>query len=192
MSMSEEDEESDTSTSARAAGVVAVGMCIAVWWPSFTLGAWGQLFFEQILTVWAAATAALFVVLFRRHGEQKRKRRAAALLIPTLWLVLAFIVEDDGGLLDVLTETLGSTVAFLGIPATMWVLARIVWPEFGEGSLSTARRLLLIAWVIFIAVASYLLGVNHAAFLTCDDFTISGNSAPVGCRPGAPRPLSGS
>ena len=167
-------------------------MCIAVWWPSFTLGAWGRLFFEQILTVWAAATAALFVVLFRRHGEQHRKRRAAALLIPTLWLVLAFVVEDDGGFLDVATETLGSTVAFLGIPATMWVLARIVWPEFGEGSLSTSRRLMLIAWVLFIAVASYLLGVNHAAFLTCDDFSISGNSPPAGCRPGAPGPLSDS
>jgi hypothetical protein len=186
--MSSADEESISTTPGRAAGVVAVGMCIAVWWPAFTLGAWGQLFFNQKLTVWAAATAALFVVLFRRHGEQRRKRRSAALLVPTLWLVLAIVVEDDGGFLDVLTESLGVAVAFLGIPATMWVLARIVWPEFGEGSLSPARRLLVVALVLSIAAASYLLGVNHAAFLTCEDFVVSGNSEPAGCVPEAPGP----
>lgn len=171
----------------RATGVVAVGMCITIWWPAFTLGAWGQLFFDQILTVWAAATAALFVVVFRSHGEHHRKRRAAALLLPTLWLVLAIVVEDRGGVLDILTDTLGHTVAILGIPATIWVLARIIWPEFGAGDLPPARRILVISSVLVIALTSYLLGVNHAAFLTCGDFSLSGNSEPQGCVPEGPR-----
>lgn len=166
----------------RAQGVVAVGMCVAIWWPSFTLGAWGRLFFEQILTVWAAATAALLVVVFRRDGGRRRMREGAALLLPTLWLVLAIAGEDDGGPLDVLTDVLGSAVAVLGIPATMWVLARIVWPELGA-DLTLGRRALVVAAVLFIAVAAYALGVNHGSFLTCEDFTVSGNSEPDGCIP---------
>ncbi|MBP2386331.1 hypothetical protein [Paeniglutamicibacter kerguelensis] len=145
-------------------------------------GAWGKLFFEQILTVWVAATAALLIVIFRRDGERYRMRRAIALLLPSLWLVLAFAGKADGSPLDVMREVLGSAIAVVGIPATMWVLARIIWPELGVG-LSLARRVLVIASVLFIAVSAYLLGVNHAAFLTCEDFTVSGNSEPRGCTP---------
>lgn len=189
--MPEDDERPDPNTAGRATGVVTVGMCVAVWWPAFTLGAWGRLFFEQKLTVWAAASAALLIVLFRHHGEQHRKRRAAALMLPSVWLVLALTVEDHGGFLDALTGALGDTVAVLGLPATMWVLARIMWPDFGAGLLSPARRVLVVALVLSIAVASYLLGVHHAAFLTCEDFTVSGNSEPPGCAPGAPGSASG-
>jgi hypothetical protein len=169
----------------RATGVVAVGMSIAVWWPSFTLGAWGILFFDQKLTVWAAATAALLVVMFHRRGERKRLGRAAALLVPTLWLVLAISVRDHG--LRPLIDALGVIVAILGIPVTITVLARIIWPEFGE-DLSPSRRVTVMGSVAFIAVSSFVLGVNHAAFLTCEDFTISGNSEPAGCVHESPRP----
>ena len=166
----------------QAQGVIAVGMCVALWWPSFTLGAWGRLFFEQALTVWAAATAALLVVVFRRDGERYRRRRVVALLLPTVWLVLAIIGDDDGGPLDVLTDILGNSIAVLGLPATMWVLARIVWPGLGA-DLPFARRALVIAAVLSIAAAAYALGVNHAVFLTCEDFAVSGNSEPEGCTP---------
>ncbi len=180
--VSSREQEPTDARPARAQGVVAVGMCTAIWWPSFTLGAWGRLFFEQVLTVWAAATAALLVVIFRRDGQQHRARRVTALLLPTLWLVLALAGKDDGSTLRVLTDVLGNAIAVVGIPATMWVLARIIWPELGA-DLSLARRSLVIAAVLLIAASAYVLGVNHAAFLTCEDFTISGNSEPEGCTP---------
>ena len=163
-----------------AQGVIAVGMCVAIWWPSFTLGAWGRLLFDQVLTVWAAATAALLVVVFRRDGERYRLRRAIALLLPTVWLILAIVGRDDGSPLDVLTDVLGNAIAIAGLPATMWVLARVVWPALGS-DLTLARRALVIAAVAFIAAAAYALGVNHSTFLTCEDFTVSGNSEPDGC-----------
>jgi hypothetical protein len=180
-------EEPVSSPPSQATGVVAVGMSIAVWWPSFTLGAWGILFFDQKLTVWAAATAALIVVVFHRRGERNRLGQAAALLVPTLWLVLEIFVEDDGSSLRPLVDGFGVAVVFLGIMATFWVLSRIIWPEFGE-DLSLSRRASVIASVVLVAVASFVLGVNHAAFLTCQDFSISGNSEPPGCTPGVPRP----
>lgn len=165
----------------RVAGVVVVGMSMAVWWPAFTLGAWGVFFFDQILTVWAAATAALIVVIFRHHEDRNRLGRAAALLLPSLWLVLAIAVDPGDDSLNVAIDVLGGSVAVLGIPATIWVLARIIWPEFGH-DLPLRRRLVVAASVAAIAVVSYLLGVNHDAFLTCEAFTLSGNSEPPGCR----------
>lgn len=184
--MSSEEQKPVSSDPSRATTVVAVGMGIAVWWPSFTL-ALGILFFDQKLTVWAAATAALSVVIFHPRGERNRIGRAAALLVPTLWLVLAIFVRAEGNVLNPLIDGLGITVAFLGIPATIWVLAGIIWPDFGDDT-SLSRRAIVIASVAFIAVASAVLGVNHAAFLTCEDFTISGNSEPPGCVHETPRP----
>ncbi|MCS5722962.1 hypothetical protein N1028_04890 [Herbiconiux sp. CPCC 203407] len=46
------------------------------------------------------------------------------------------------------------------------------------------ERLVVLGAVGFIAVASFLLGANHSRFLTCEDFTLSGNSEPPGCTPG--------
>lgn len=163
----------------RRTGVVAVGMSIAVWWPSFTFGAWGTLFFEQILAVWAASTAALLVVVVRRQGRN-RLGRAVALSVPTLWLVLAIFFKGDRGLPGTLVEALGGTVAVLGIPSMIWILARVVWPELGD-DLPLKWRFIVVAAVAAIAALSFVLGLNHAAFLTCEDFTISGNSEPPGC-----------
>ena len=51
---------------------------------------------------------------------------------------------------------------------------------FGENS--TARqRWLIVGVVVGIGVAAFLLGVNQEHFLTCQEFTISGNSEPPGC-----------
>jgi hypothetical protein len=56
-------------------------------------------------------------------------------------------------------------------------IRRIIWPEFGE-DLMPSRRAVIIASVAFIGVAFFLLGAHQAAFLTCEDFSISGNSEP--------------
>ncbi|ARJ07471.1 hypothetical protein B5808_17345 [Cnuibacter physcomitrellae] len=160
-------------------------MSIALWWPAFTLGAWGTLFFDQGLTVWAASVGALVVVLIQPRGR-KRLWKALALLVPSLWVVLLFVVVDDTS--DLLTGILtlaGLIAAVLGLPVTIWVLARVVWPEFGE-DIPWSRRLIVLGAVLLIAVASFFLGANQSRFLTCGDFTISGNSEPPGCTPGPP------
>ncbi|MCU1514122.1 MAG: hypothetical protein JWO10_1212 [Microbacteriaceae bacterium] len=169
------------------AGVV-VAMSAALWWPAFTLGAWGTLFFDQLLTVWAAATAAFFVVLLQPRGERHRIRRAAALLVPTLWLVLELISNPEtSNVFTDVVDLIGAIVGLLGIPATLWVLARMIWPNLGKG-ISRARSTLMLIAITLIAVASFELGVHQAAFLRCDDFSISGNSLPPGCVTDSPSP----
>ncbi len=63
---------------------------------------------------------------------------------------------------------------------TVWVLARIMWPDFGQNT-TNRQRWLIIGVVVGVGVAAFLLGLNQEYFLTCGDFTISGNSEPPGC-----------
>ncbi|WPO86546.1 hypothetical protein SCB71_20345 [Herbiconiux sp. KACC 21604] len=177
-----ESAASRATNRARVTGVIVVGMSVAVWWPAFTLGAWGDFFFDQMLTVWAASTGALFVVLLQLRGRA-RILRALALLIPSLWLALSFVpVPNDEDVFAWAVTLLGILVGLLAVPTTIWVLARIIWPEFGD-EISWPRRLVVIGAVALIALASFLLGVNQSKFLTCEEFTISGNSQPPGCTP---------
>jgi hypothetical protein len=175
-----------TDAGSRITGVIVVGMSVAVWWPAFTLGAWGDFFFDQMLTIWAASTGAFIVVLIQPRGKP-RVGRAIALLIPSLWLGLTFLVSDadPDDLVVGIVSFLGVVVGILAVPATIWVLARMIWPEFAE-DITWPRRLAVIGAVLVIAVASFLLGVNQSKFLTCDDFTVSGNSTPLGCTPEQP------
>ncbi|MFB2557233.1 hypothetical protein [Herbiconiux liangxiaofengii] len=172
------------AASMRIAGVIVVGMCAAVWWPAFTLGAWGDFFFDQLLTIWAAATGAFFVVAFYGRGRG-RWWRAAALLAPSGYLAASFAVQpgsDD--LASLLVALLAVAVALLAVPTTVWVLARMIWPEVAE-DVTPRLRWFVIGVVALVAVASFFLGANQSRFLTCEEFTVSGNSEPLGCTPEA-------
>jgi hypothetical protein len=170
----------------RAFSLVVVGMSIAVWWPAFTLGAWGTLFFDQQLLVWVAATAAFFVVLLRPRVMGRRWPTLLALLVPSVWLVLGF-AQDTTNVWAFVVELLGIVVGLLGIPFTLWALVRIIWPEMGS-DLRLRTRIGAIVLVAGIAVASFVLGVNQNRFLSCQDFDISGNSRPPGCVVATPEP----
>jgi hypothetical protein len=151
-----------------------------VWWPAFTLGAWGELFFDTLLTLWVASTAAFVFVLFERRPVGRRLLRALLLLLPTVWLVFSFIDFETTDLVTFLATGFALLVVLIASPLTVWVLAHIMWPDFGENS-TRRQRWLIVGVVVGIASAAFLLGVNQAHFLPCADFTISGNSEPPGC-----------
>lgn len=162
-------------------GVVVVAASLSVWWPAFTLGAWGVLFFDQNLMVWVASTAAFVVVAFQPRPFRHRVRRLIALSVPSLWLVLSFVPDSgDDDVVMGLIDLLALVVALVGIPFTLWVLAAIFWPDLGAG-LSRGAVAVGIGAIAGIAVVSFVLGANQAAFLTCEDFELSGNSNPPGC-----------
>lgn len=164
-------------------GVIMVGMAAIVWWPAFTLGAWQEIFFDDILAVWAASTAAFVFVLVERKPVGGRLARAFLLLLPSIWLVLNFVVDDDSAnLAIVLVDVVAFVAVLIGIPFTLWVLVRIVWPEFAT-EMPRRTRWLIALVVLGVALASLVLGANQSRFLTCEDFTISGNSEPPGCVP---------
>ena len=47
----------------RRLAAITVATSLLVWWPAFTLGVYKTIFFEQIFTLWAAATAAFVVAV---------------------------------------------------------------------------------------------------------------------------------
>ncbi|WP_439591024.1 hypothetical protein [Microbacterium sp.] len=163
------------------AGVIMVGMAAIAWWPAFTLGAWKEIFFDDILALWAASTAAFVFVLVERKPVGGRLARAFVLLLPSLWLLLNFVVDDQTEDLGVaLLDLAGLLAVIVGIPFTLWVLVRIVWPDFATETRKRTKWLIVIV-VLGVAIAAFVLGLNQARFLTCEDFAISGNSEPPGC-----------
>ncbi|MGO1508437.1 MAG: hypothetical protein ACTHZW_09885 [Microbacteriaceae bacterium] len=166
---------------ARGFSVVLIGMSVAVWWPAFTLGAWGELFFDQLLTVWVIATVGLVIVAAHPGERRRRWPRIWALSIPTLWLVLAFIDQNTSAdLVSIMVTLLGLLVGIIGVPFTVWTLIGLMWPDLFS-QLRTRARVGVFSVVIAVAVVSFVLGTVQEHFLTCADFEVSGNSRPPGC-----------
>lgn len=167
----------------RVAGAGAVAFSTLAWWPAFTLGAWGQVFFEQILSLWAASTAAFVVVVIGRSGRPGGRWRLAALLIPTSWIVISWLLGTTAdGPQDGLA-VFGTIVTIAGLPLMAALLVQIAAPEIEE-DLTRRDRTIVVTAVVVVVTGAFLLGRGQALFLTCDDFTVSGNSAPAGCTPG--------
>ncbi|WP_374311794.1 hypothetical protein [Microbacterium sp.] len=168
------------------AGVIMVGMSAIAWWPAFTLGVWGEIFFDDILALWAASTAAFVFVLVERRPVGGRLVRAFLLLLPSLWLLLNFYVDDETADLGVFVLDLVAIAAVIvGIPFTLWVLVRVVWPDFATATRRRTKWLIVLV-VLGVAVMSFLIGLNQEHFLTCGEFESSGYYPPPGCAPGSP------
>jgi len=175
-----------TSRRRRATGVLAVGTSAVAWWPAFTLGAWGIVFFEQLMLLWAVATAAFIVLVVAGKQESVSRLRLSALLVPTAWLVLAFVnrTGQESALGDV-ARVIGTVITILGIPAMAVLILRVSSPTADDVRDGRDRFAAGLA-VLVVVVGAYGAGVWNERFLTCDDFVVSGNSAPPGCNPGTP------
>jgi Sec-independent protein secretion pathway component TatC len=180
--MSEGTQELERQRREVPVGVIMVGMSLVVWWPAFTIGVYSDLFFDQILTLWAASTAAFVFVLVERQPVGARLARASVLLLPSAYIVLMFVVGETNDVLVAIVDLAAIGAVLIGIPFTLWVLVRIVWPDF---STVTSRRTkwLIVGVVLGIAITSFVLGLNQEHFLTCEDFRLSGNLVPDDCTP---------
>ncbi len=80
----------------QATSVAVVAASLVVWWPAFDLGAYGVIFFQQLLSLWAASTAVFLVSLTAGRRARLSWPRRLALLLPSLWLLLALAVPEGG------------------------------------------------------------------------------------------------
>ncbi|HRY09247.1 MAG: hypothetical protein H6526_03250 [Actinobacteria bacterium] len=171
-----------TAPSLRLAGVGVVAFSSIAWWPAFTLGAWGTVFFPQLLSLWAVATAAFVLVIVSGTVRRRLGWWSLALLTPTLWLVLA--IELAPGSRPEMAW-LGTLVTLVGAPAMAAILIRFAAPDLAEDA-TWRDRWAVITAVGVVVVAAYGIGTAQEHIFTCGDFTISGNSQPPGCTPGEP------
>jgi hypothetical protein len=167
----------------RRLAAAAVAGAVLGWWPAFTLGVYGVIFFEQHLALWAMATSAFLALGFARGFRVWRQPRVLALLLPSLWIVLAWILPVGGtsGIYQVLFW-LGVVITVFGMPALAAFMVRLLIPNAER--LQGREKFAAIGVVALIMVTSFLLGTQHPRILTCEDFSISGNFAPENCSPG--------
>ncbi len=167
----------------RHLAVAAVAAAAIGWWPAFTLGVYGVIFFEQIFSLWAVATTVFVVAVVTRGRRALRRPVLWTLLLPSLWLVVAWSLPVGGtSIPHQVLFWFGVVVTILGIPAMAALLVRLLVP--GAERLQGRSALLAGGVVLAVLVAAFVLGGQHPRILTCDDFTISGNFAPPGCSAG--------
>jgi hypothetical protein len=169
-------------TGRQLAAAVVAGSALGSW-PAFTLGVYGVVFFEQHLALWAAATSVFLALGWTQGLRVLRRPQALALLLPSLWIVLAWILPVGGtsGIYQALFW-FGVVITIVGLPALAAVMVRLLVP--GAERLRGRRALAAVVAVSLIMLVSFVIGTQHPRLLTCEDFTISGNFAPQNCSPG--------
>ncbi|MDP9842629.1 hypothetical protein [Streptosporangium lutulentum] len=168
--------------SLRATAAATAGGTLVILWPAFTLGAYGAVFFDAVLGIWAVATAVLLSGLMLRTRGALPWGGWVALALPSVWVVLAVVAPRAHGFRYL--HYFEVVLTLVGAPTLTWLLSRILLPDYAE--LPELHRLRAIAVTIAVGVLAFLLGKFNYLFLTCADFDISGNNPPSGCTHGPP------
>lgn len=175
--------EAGTDRITRATSVAAVAGALVVWWPAFTLAAYGVVFFQQALSLWVASTAILLVSLTAGRRDRMSWSRRLALLLPSLWLLLAITVpEGEGKLWSRALFYLAILLTLVGAPYLTALLLRVT--IVGYEQIPGRRRLVAAGVVAAVAIAAFGLGLINNQFLTCNDYVVSGNDPAPGCTQG--------
>jgi len=165
--------------SQRAALLILVPSASVGFSLAFNLGAFGVVFFDRILTVWVVATIVLGASLVSDLPPNGWWGRIV-LIIPSLWLGLAILdAPEQGGVLDEGVYVAAMAVTVICLPFIAWILISAINPDFLE--LSSSGKVTIVVTVLVFAAAGWALGYRNSAFLTCDDFKISGNDLPANC-----------
>lgn len=175
----------DTPTASdRAALLLAVPAALLAFWIGFNLGAFDEIFFDQVLAVWVTATIVLVGSLVSKLPPRSWWGRLA-LLTPTVWLIAATVIDpgDSGVAVDVLfVITLVVTVVTL--PFIGWILVTAINPDFVTLPRMNKAAVITAALVFFLG--GWILGTANDRFLTCEDFKVSGADQPSNCNPENP------
>jgi hypothetical protein len=173
-----------TSASARAALLITAGSATVAFGVGFNLGAFGVVFFEQLLAVWVIATVILVGSIISEIPPNTWPRRLV-LLVPSLWIVAAWI--DNTYSFDRserIVFTLTVVVTMFVLPVVAWILVTAINPDFAD--LPGRTKGLVIAAVGLFIIIGFAMGARNDMILNCGDFTISGNDLPTNCVPVTP------
>ncbi|WP_326819746.1 hypothetical protein [Streptosporangium sp. NBC_01756] len=166
----------------RATAAATAGGTLVILWPAFTLGAYGAIFFDSVLGIWAVATAVLLSGLMLHTRGALPWAGWVALALPSVWIVLAVMARRTHGAHYL--HYFEVVLTLVGAPTLTWLLSRILLPDYAE--LPELHRLRAVLVTIAVGILAFLLGKFNYLFLTCADFDISGNNTPPGCAPGPP------
>ncbi len=178
-------DKPDSAIDARAQTFVlcAIGAALAAGPLGFELGAYGQLFFQRVYTSWFLVTAVLIALaIVPAQYLPFPKSRLLFLLIPSVWMALRLMVpvHSAGDAVAPPLFVLGMISYLFCLPYTAYLIVLLVKPEVLQLPGKRPKFALVGVLALFFTVG-YIMGSNHARFLTCEDFAISGNMEPVNC-----------
>lgn len=166
----------------RVAVTAAAGAAIG-WWPAFTFGVYGVIFFEEQFTLWAVATTVFLIVAFGEGARGLRRPAVWSLLLPSVWMLMAWVLPVGGSSSPYQALFwFGAILTILGMPAMAALMVRLLLP--GADRLRGRSMVAAMSAVLLVMASAYLLGTQHPRLLTCEDFAVSGNFAPPNCSSG--------
>jgi hypothetical protein len=169
----------ESTPSNRATLLITAGSAGIAFSVGFNLGAFGVVFFDQLLTIWVVATVILVFSIVGDTPPHTWPRRLV-LLVPSLWLVAAWIdnaftFENEERVIFALTVI----VTMFILPAVGWILITVINTDFAH--LPGRSKGIVIATIGLFIVIGFGLGARNDLFLNCGDFKISGNDRPANC-----------
>jgi hypothetical protein len=163
----------------RASLLIAVASASVAFMVGFNFGAFGVIFFDQLLAIWVIATIVLVASLLTDLPPRTWPRRLI-LLLPSLWIVGAWIENTftiDDTSRTVFVITLAVTVVVF--PFVAWILITVINSDFA--GLPRSRKGAVVAVTGLFMLIGFGLGARNDLVLNCDDFKLSGNDLPKNC-----------
>ena len=163
--------------------LAAVTLGLLTWPIAFNLGAYGEIFFENIFQV-VVASSILFVIVVINdvYAAPWKWIVRAALAAPLLWFLSAAYVT--GSTTEALDRPLFVVwlvmIGIVSVPLTLRLLIDMSMPELTHtGSWRVTAS--VVALVVVVAAIGFVVGRDHPRFLNCRDFTVAGAAAPENC-----------
>ncbi len=174
-----------SSSEASAFLLCAVITSAPIFLISFNLGAHGEVFFEHLFALWAASIAALlasWTIGTTADGEVYNPWYGTVLLlVPSLWMLDEVLFHSSThAIKDVIKWVLTVASVFLALPYTLYFVATAIAPDLQRLTTVRLKIALGLIWLVML-LAGLAVGARNDWFLTCFDFTVSGNALPENC-----------
>ena len=168
------------------AAVATVTISLVSWRIAFNLGAYGEVFYDDVLAFVVASTVGLAIsVVASPYARDRQLFTSVALAAPAVWFVLAVLLFDStaAAASRPVFGFIGLAIVLVSVPVGVKLLVDLFAPDL----VSVRERGLFaygLAIIVIVAAVGYVVGANNDAFLTCDDFKVAGADQPSNCAPG--------
>ena len=163
--------------------VAAVALAYPVGQTGFELGAYGELFFDNMLSAWITVTATLVVLaLVPRKKRVGLNVQIWILAIPSLWMLGRLVIGLTSPS-DVIHPLIfiGGAISFaLCVPYAIYLIVRIANPDLPDLRDTRLRIVLALIAITFFA-AGYGIGLRNELFQTCEELQVHDEDLPAHC-----------
>ena len=168
-----------------ALAVTCITLGLITWPLAFNLGAYGEVFYDDIFRVVVASSILFAIVTITRPYRSPQIWLVLGALASRLaWMLAAgFVVGSTSEALDQPAFLLWLVLILLiSVPISLRLLLDLFTPEVSQ----LADRRIGIgvgALIIVVAGLGFVAGRNNDRFMTCADFAVAGSSEPENCSP---------